>query len=63
MGEAYCSNEHYLRVSWIALFVGVIVIMNGWLMFFVFANEIYAIILPDDPVISPRHATYIAGGV
>ena len=43
-----------MRVSWIALFVGIVVIMNGWLMFFLFANEIYAVVLPDDPVISPR---------
>ena len=61
--EAYFTNERCVRASWVALLIGTIVLMNGWLPFWIFANEIYALLLGDDPVISPRDAVYITSFV
>ena len=36
--------------------------MNGWLPFWIFANEIFELVMGDDPVIPPRDAVYITSG-
>ena len=60
--EAYFTNEHCVRSSWVALVLCSVIMLNGWIPFFVFANEIYDVILGDDPIVTPRIATYISGG-
>ena len=52
-----------MRANWVALGLVTIVLMNGWLPFWIFANQIFELVLGDDPVISPRDAVYITSGV
>ena len=43
--QAYCASNQYVRISWVSLGLTLLVIMNGWLLFFVIFVPIYAIIL------------------
>ena len=57
--EAFFTNEEHKRGSWTALAMASIVLANGWIPCWIYANEIFKTLLGDDPVISARSAVYI----
>ena len=63
LGEAFCTNEHYTRASYLGMFLVLAVAANGSILFKAFGNQIFSSILAEDKSIemTARTAIYLVG--